>query len=300
MPASKKSSKNGGVKMDDYKCDTICTWCDLCGNYAIWTALQRALVELQIKPHEILLCYDVGCHGNTSDKLKGYRFHGLHGRVLPFAAGAKLANQDVTVIAQGGDGASFSEGVGHLVHALRSNYPITFILHNNANYGLTTGQASATTWQNQPMNTSPYGMPERTIPAMDFIFSLEPTFVARATTTNIKQLTEILKQAIEHQKHGFALVDILQTCPTYNKFATHEWLLENCYDVAEEGHDIHDFAHARQVAVDTSERVATGVLYQNTDVPSFTERLEARKGVETEAVEEVSVRDVSELMRGFI
>jgi 2-oxoglutarate/2-oxoacid ferredoxin oxidoreductase subunit beta len=289
-----------GPKMSDYHCDTVCTWCDSCGNYAVWTALQRALVELGIMPHESLLCCDVGCNGNTSDKMKGYRFHGLHGRVISFAAGAKLANQDVTVIAQGGDGASFSEGVGHFVHAIRSNYPLTFLLHNNANYGLTTGQASATTWQEQPMNTSPYGIPERTIPAMDFVFSLEPTFVARATTTNIKQLTEILKSAIKHQKHGFAVVDILQACPTYNKFATHDFLLEKCYDVTEEGHDIHDFAHARQIAVDTSERIATGVLYQNTDVPSFTQRLEARKGIKTQPVEEVEVRDVSDLMKGFI
>ena len=286
--------------MKDYHCGTVCTWCDACGNYAIWTALQRALVELGIKPHQALLCYDVGCHGNTSDKLKGYRFHGLHGRVLPFAAGAKLANQNVTVIAQGGDGASFSEGVGHLVHVIRSNYPITFILHNNANYGLTTGQASATTWQGQKMNTSPYGIPERTIQAMDFIFSLEPTFVARATTTSIKQLTEIFKSAIEHQKHGLAIVDVLQACPTYNKFATHDFLLEKCYDVAETGHDIHDFAHARQIAVDTSERIATGILYQNTEVPSFTERLEARKGIKTQPVDEVEIRDVTKLMEGFI
>ena len=287
-------------KMADYHNKTMCTWCDGCGDYAIWTGVKRALVEMGIEPWQALLCYDVGCHGNTSDKIQGYRFHGLHGRVISFAAGAKLANRNVTVIAQGGDGASFSEGVGHLVHAIRSNYPITFILHNNANYGLTTGQASATTWQGQPMNSSPYGIPERTIPSMDFIFSLEPTFVARGTTTNLKQLVGILKSAIEHQKHGFAIVDVLQACPTYNKFATHEYLLEKCYDVTEEGHDIHDLGHARQLAVNTSERIATGVLYQNTNVPGFYDRLEARKDVKTEAVDEVKKFDVTGLMEEFV
>jgi 2-oxoglutarate ferredoxin oxidoreductase subunit beta len=91
-------------------------------------------------------------HGNGSDKIGGYRFHGIHGRVIPFAAGVKLANMKLPVIAFGGDGATFSEGIGHLVHGLRSNYPITFVLHNNANYGLTTGQASALTGQRLPMN----------------------------------------------------------------------------------------------------------------------------------------------------
>src|SRR3989338_1403485 len=121
--------------MKDYHSENRCTWCDGCGNYGIWTGIKAALTELKLAPHQCLLCYDVGCHGNASDKLLGYRFHGLHGRVLPFAAGAKLANMDVPVIAFGGDGASFSEGIGHLVHGIRSNYPMTFILHNNENYG---------------------------------------------------------------------------------------------------------------------------------------------------------------------
>lgn len=286
--------------MADYRRSNLCTWCDGCGDYAIWTAAKRALVELGVAPHDALLCFDVGCHGNMSDKLGGYRAHGLHGRVIPFAAGAKLANRRVTVLAFGGDGASFSEGVNHLVHAIRSNYPLTFILHNNANYGLTTGQASAVTWQEQKMNASPYGIPERTLNSMDFLFSLQPTFIARATTTNLKQLTEILTAAIRHQAHGFAIVDVLQACPTYNPFATHEWLLQHCYDAAAEGHDIHDFGRARQLACDTSERVATGILYQNTNIPSFYERLEARKGVATETVDEVVKRSVDEFVKELV
>lgn len=271
-----------------------CTWCDGCGDYGIWTAVKRALVELQIPPHSVLLCYDVGCHGNMSDKLAGYRFHGLHGRVIPFAAGAKLANPRIPVIAHGGDGACFSEGVGHLVHAIRSNYPMTFILHNNANYGLTTGQASALTWQGQRMNASPNGIPEATLPSMDFVFSLQPTFVARGFSGNIPQMVQILKAAIQHR--GFAFVDMLQACPTYNKFATHEWLLAHVYDVAEEKHDPSDFAKARAIAVDTSKRISTGVLYQNKDVPSFYERLKPREGSKTVPTEEVKNVDVSTYM----
>lgn len=287
--------------MSDYHCATQCTWCDGCGDYGIWTATKRALVELGIAPHQVLLCYDVGCHGNGSDKVQGYRFHGLHGRVIPFAAGAKLANMHVPVIAYGGDGASFSEGIGHLVHGIRSNYPVTFVLHNNANYGLTTGQASSLTWQNQPMNTAPNGIPEQTINSMDFVFSLEPTFVARAFSGNIPHLTQILKAAIAHQKHGFAFVDVLQACPTYNHFATHDYLLERCYDANAEGHDAHcDIHHARALAMDTSKRIATGILYQREDVPNFHERLKPREGKTTQCVDEVAKVDVDEYMREFV
>lgn len=285
-----------GPSMSDYHCGNRCTWCDGCGDYGIWTAVKRALVESGLHPWQVLLCYDVGCHGNMSDKLLGYRFHGLHGRVLPFAAAAKMANMNVPVLAFGGDGASFSEGVGHLVHAVRSNYPITFVLHNNGNYGLTTGQASSLTWQDKKMNSSPNGIPEQTLPSMDFIFSLEPTFVARGFSGNIPQMTTILKAAMKHR--GFAFVDMLQACPTYNYFATHDYLLERCYEVKD--HDTSDFKKARELAVNTSEKIATGILYQNENVPSFYENLVPRQGKKTTLVEEVKVQDVSALMSKLI
>ncbi len=282
--------------MQDYASENACTWCDGCGDYGIWTAVKRALVELGIHPWQTLLCFDVGCHGNMSDKIGGYRFHGLHGRVLPFAAGAKLANMNVPVLAFGGDGASFSEGVGHLVHAIRSNYPIVFLLHNNGNYGLTTGQASALTWQGVPMNASPNGIPEDTLPSMDFIFSLQPSFVARSFSGDIPQMTRVLKTAIAHR--GFAFVDILQACPTYNKFATHDYLLAHCKEV--ENHDPSDFAQARRLAIDTSDTIATGVLYQNEDIPNFYERLKSREGKKTQLVDEVAPSDISEMMRRLV
>src|SRR3989344_2134074 len=283
-------------KMSAFHCANQCTWCDGCGDYGIWTAVKRALSESDIPPHGVLLCYDVGCHGNTSDKILGYRFHGLHGRVIPFAAGAKLANPRLPVMAFGGDGASVSEGVGHLVHGIRSNYPMTFVLHNNANYGLTTGQASSLTWQNQPMNSSPNGIPEHTLNSMDFVFSLQPTFVARGFSGNIPQMVDIFKAAIKHK--GFAFVDILQACPTYNHFATHQYLLERCYKI--EDHDTSDFKKARELAVNTSEKIATGILYQNEEVPSFYERLIPRQGKTTQLVDEVEGQDITTLIKQFV
>ncbi len=284
--------------MKDFHSENRCTWCDGCGNYGIWTAVKQALVDLKIPPHGVLLCYDVGCHGNMSDKIGGYRFHGLHGRVLPFAAGAKIANPKLPVIAFGGDGASFSEGIGHLVHAVRSHYPIVFVLHNNGNYGLTCGQASSLTPENQPMNSAPNGIPEHTLNSMDFIFSLEPTFVARGFSGDIRQMTHLLKEAIGHR--GFAFVDLLQACPTYNHFATHTVLLEKYYKVEDEGHDPSDFLKARQLAIDTDKRIATGILYRREDVPNFYERLVPRQGKTTVPVEEVERMDITKLMEEFV
>jgi 2-oxoglutarate ferredoxin oxidoreductase subunit beta len=298
MTALPLDSSANRPAMKDYSSPVECTWCDGCGDYGIWTALKTALVQSGISATQVLLCFDVGCHGNMSDKIGGFRFHGLHGRVIPFAAGAKLANMALPVIAVGGDGASFSEGVSHLVHAVRSNYPIVFILHNNANYGLTTGQASALTWKGQKMNTSPNGIPERTLPSMDFIFSLEPTFVARGFSGNIPHMAKILQAALKHR--GFAFVDMLQACPSYNHFATHEYLLERCYDANVEGHDPSDFKKARKLAVDTSKRIATGILYQNEEIPSFYEELMPRKDKKTTLVEEVQLMDVGDLMKEFV
>lgn len=260
-------------------------------------ATKRALVELGLEPHQVLLCFDVGCHGNMSDKLLGYRFHGLHGRVISLASGAALANPDVPILAFGGDGACFSEGVGHLVHAIRSNYNMTFVLHNNANYGLTTGQASSLTPKGEKMNTAPQGSVEDTLNSMDFVFSLKPTFVARTFSGDIRQMTDVFKAAVNHR--GFSYVDVLQACPTYNKFASHEYLLERVYDVQKEEHDISNFEKARALAVDTSERIATGVLYKNNESVPYIDRVEARKGVKTRLVDEVASVDITPLLKNF-
>jgi 2-oxoglutarate ferredoxin oxidoreductase subunit beta len=140
------------------------------------------------------------------------------------------------------------------------------------------------------MNASPNGIPEHTLPSMDFLFSLEPTFVARGFSGNIPQLTEIFQAALTHR--GFAIVDVLQACPTYNHFATHDWLLEHCKPVGPE-HDVKDFKKARELAVNTRETVATGILYRNEDIPNFYERLVPRQGKATTPAQEVAITDVS-------
>src|SRR3989339_1792067 len=107
------------TKISDYFSQNLYTWCTNCGNYGIHGAVKRALAAENLHPHHTLLCFDIGCNGNGSDKIDGYRFHGLHGRVIPLACGAAVSNSKIKVLAFGGDGGTFGEGLNHLVHAIR-------------------------------------------------------------------------------------------------------------------------------------------------------------------------------------
>lgn len=285
------------VQYSDYYSENIYTWCTNCGNYGIAAALKRVMVELQLPPHEVLLAFDIGCNGNGSDKIEGYRFHGLHGRVLPFAAGAAIANRKVKVIASAGDGATLSEGINHLVHSVRNNYNFTFILHNNGNYGLTTGQASQTTQPGQPMNTAPDGVDVMPMNVAEFVLGLNPTFVARTFSGNVQQMKAIFQEAIKH--HGFSFVEVLQACPTYNKATPHEWYMDRVYDtITIPNYDNKNLIWAKEIAADLENRIATGILYNNPR-PDFYDLHDSRNGKATELVEEVTNQDISSLVSKF-
>lgn len=292
------SCNNCSVQYDDYNSDNLYTWCTNCGNYGITAAQRRALAELGVAPHKAALFFDIGCNGNGADKIGGYRFHGLHGRVIPVAAGASLANSKMTVIASAGDGATFSEGVNHLIHAIRSNYNITFLLHNNSNYGLTKGQASSTTRQNVPMSISPDGVAADTLHVLELVFALQPTFVARGFSGNVNQLTDLIKAGIEHP--GFSFIEILQACPSYNHATPHEWYMERVYEVKEiHDYDPTDMRKARWVTRDLNDRIATGLLYKDFNSKHFMEKQPNRFNTETELVGEVEKFEVRELLAKF-
>lgn len=294
-PAFKDNKK---IKFSDFYNENIYTWCTNCGNYGIHGAMKRALVEEGVAPKDSLLCFDIGCNGNGSDKIDGYRFHGLHGRVIPFASGAALANRRLTVIASGGDGATMGEGVNHLVHAIRSNYDITFILHNNSNYGLTTGQASATTKQGAVRTFAPEGSAESTINVAQFVLSLNPTFYARGFSGNINQLTALIRKGIQHK--GFSFIEVLQNCPTYNKETPHEWYMQRVYDVVGlSGYDFTDIDCARDISRDLENRIATGVIYQDKGRVDYYNKLLSRVGAKTELVDEVKAYDIKSFIERY-
>lgn len=282
----------------DYYSENIYTWCTNCGNYGIAAAVKRALVAENIKPHQALLCYDIGCNGNGADKTSAYSFHGLHGRALPFAAGAAVSNRKLKVVASAGDGATLSEGINHLVSCVRHNFDFTFILHNNGNYALTTGQASATTRQGQPMNGSPEGVDVPPINVAEFVMGLGATFVARAFSGNVHQMTEIFREAMKHP--GFGFVEVLQSCPTFNHATPHEWFLEHTYDtVTNPNFDNTNLEMAKQVAADMNEHIATGILYRNPNAVDFYQTQGSRHNRNTELVEEVTPGSIEAICKHY-
>jgi len=281
-----------------FESPNIHTWCSGCGNFGILNALVRALVLENIAPHECLICFDVGCNGNASDKINANTIHGLHGRVLSLAAGCAIGNHKLPVIAIGGDGATFSEGINHLIHCVRNNYNFVFICHNNSNYGLTTGQASATTRKGQVMNGTPGEVVVEPLNAAQIVLSLDPSFVARGFSGDVEYLTELIRQGLKHK--GFAFIEVFQVCPTYNKATPQSWYWPRIKKVEEiPGYNNTDIWQARKIAADLEEQIAVGLLYHNPNKLDFLSLQANRQQRSTTLVEEVQHFPISELLEEF-
>ena len=189
-------------------------WCVGCGDFGVLNALQRALFELGLKPHEILCVSGIGCSSNLPGYLNTYGMHTLHGRSLPVATGAKLGNHKLTVIATGGDGDGYGIGGNHLMHTARRNIDLTYLVMNNQIYGLTTGQISPTSRPEMKTKSTPFGNLEYPINPITSAIMNGATYVARGYSADPKHLTEIIKNGIEHK--GFSLIDVFSPCVTFN------------------------------------------------------------------------------------
>jgi len=281
------------IPISQYNTDVKNSWCMGCGNYAIHIAMKKALSELDIVPNQTFISFDIGCNGNGADKIKVNAFKGLHGRSIPLAIGSHLANRRMTVIATIGDGGCLHEGLNHLIHAIRSNYDITILIHNNQNFALTTGQATATTKEGKRMYALPDGRPEREINIGELVLGSKPSFFARGYSGDPLQLTEIIKEGIKHK--GCSVIEILQVCTTYNKESTPQWFTERIEKLESPALDLNN---ARD-AVSMDEKIKTGIIYKNDSIPTFYDRLQNRKDLSTELVDEVKQYDISKLLKKF-
>ena len=277
------------VKIEDYNTAVKNTWCPGCGNFNIHIALKKALVELKKEPSEVVFSFDIGCNGNGGDKIEGFRVKGLHGRSIPFAVGAHLANRKMTVIADIGDGGCLHEGIDHLIHAIRSNYDITVLIHNNQNFALTTGQITSTSPKGKKMYAFPDGKTEGYINIGELVLSLSPSFYAKGYSADPNQLTEIIKQGIKHK--GFSVIEIVQVCPTYNKENSVEFLNSKIKKVE----STSNIDTARKYVTD-SKSINTGIIYQNKEIKDYYSNLKNRKGKKTELVEEVKNGSVTNIL----
>jgi len=235
------------------------TWCPGCGNFGIWLALRKALAELGREPHQVLFSFDIGCCGNGANWHRLYGFHSLHGRPLPVAYAAKLANHELTVLALSGDGGGYGEGGNHFIHTCRGNIDITYIIHNNHRYSLTTGQASPTTDHGEKTKSTPDGLIETPFNGLQVALTLGATFVAQGYADEVEHLKEIFKKAITHK--GFSLVDVLQPCVIFNEKNIRDIYRQKVYKLEETGYKPTDKLEAYKKAGET-ERLPIGVLYQ--------------------------------------
>lgn len=277
------------VSLQDYNTDIKNTWCPGCGNFAIHMALKKALVDLGKHPREVVMVFDIGCNGNGADKIEGFRVKGLHGRAIPLAVGCHLANRKMTVIADAGDGGVLHEGIDHLIHAVRSNYDITLLIHNNESFSLTTGQITATTKKNKPMYAFPDGKTEGDINIGELVLSLNPSFYARGFSGDPNGLSEIIKAGIKHK--GFSVIEIVQICPTYSPENSLDFLKSKMINVA----PTDDISKALK-RVTNKEKMYTGVIYQNKKIKDYYSNLKNRKDKKSELVNEVKNYSISSIL----
>lgn len=260
------------VSTTDYAPTMPIQWCPGCGNFGILTAMRRALVELGLEPSKVLMVSGIGQAGKFPHYVHSHLLNELHGRPIPAAQAAKIANHDLTVIAISGDGDAYGEGGNHFMSAMTRNVDMTYVVHNNQVYGLTTGQASPTSDLGFVTRTTPQGAWEPMRP-LAIAVACNCSFVARGFSADIEHLADLFKAGL--QNTGFSLIEVLQPCVAWNHKNTYDWYREKVYKLGED-YDPMDRAKAFVTALEWGDRVPTGIIYRN-NRPVYEEHIPAIK-----------------------
>ena len=251
----------------DFRNNVKPNWCPGCGDFSVQAAIQKAAANVGLEPEEVAIITGIGCSGRLSGYVNSYGVHGIHGRSLPLAQGVKMANKDLTVIASGGDGDGYAIGMGHTIHALRRNMNMTYIVMDNQIYGLTKGQTSPSSAQGFITKSTPKGNIEQNVAPLELALSSGATFVAQGFSSDIKGLTKMIEDAINHD--GFSFVNVFSPCVTYNENLT------NIGDI--EDFDIKDKQKATQKVLEYNSLIK-GIVYQDTETPSYESQIEEING----------------------
>lgn len=279
--------------MDQKYRSTETQWCPGCGNLPILAALVEVMNEIDLPKKDVLFMGGIGQAAKLNQFVVGNGFSGLHGRVLPAALGIHAVNPELKIIINTGDGDSYGEGGNHLIHTIRRNPNITHFVHNNQIYGLTTGQPSPTTDFTDGID----GAINPSIPLRPLNLALASgaTFVARTFSGDREQLKKVMKAAIAHK--GYALVDILQPCVTFNKVNTFKWYKDRVKPV-DNTHDVQDKEAAIMLACTWGDEIPTGIFYQ-VEKPVYTERKPVlNKGV-IPSKEKITNEEIEERLKLF-
>ncbi|WP_238948698.1 2-oxoacid:ferredoxin oxidoreductase subunit beta [Clostridium sp. YIM B02569] len=243
-------------------------WCPGCGNFNILESLKRALTELGKDPYEVLMVAGIGQAAKLPQYISANSFCGLHGRAIPAAVAAKMANDKLTVIVDSGDGDTYGEGGNHFIHNIRRNTNITHFVHDNQIYGLTKGQASPTSGIGLVTGAQTTGNINAPLNPVALAITLGAGFVARAFSGDMDQLVSIMKEAISYK--GYAMVDIFQPCVTFNHINTFSFYKNRVYSL-DENYDPSNKLAALEKAMEFGDKIPTGILYRE-DKESFSER----------------------------
>ena len=266
------------VSPEDFDNDVENKWCPGCGNFPILDGMKKAFSELDLPPEKLFLVSGIGQAGKTPNFLHCNMYHTLHGRALCVATGAKIANRNLNIVVNSGDGDCYGEGGNHFMAAIRRNIDLTLLVHNNQVYGLTKGQASP---------TSALGMKTKMQRQGTFSLPFNPLavamvsgagFVARGFAGDKEQLTGLIRRAMQYR--GFAMIDILQPCVSINTINTMKWYKERAAPVEETDHDNSDLTKALELVLqDPEEIIPTGLLYEDrrSGTTDFHHRLDVLK-----------------------
>ena len=256
------------LTMADLKGKVDPDWCPGCGDFGVLSALQKALIELQIPTHDVVTISGIGCSSNLPGYINTYGMHTLHGRALAVAAGLKLANHALTVVVTGGDGDGFGIGGNHFVHCMRRNVDLLYIVMDNQIYGLTTGQTSPTSRVGMKTKSMPFGNIEAPVNPISLALAAGATFVARGFSGEQKHLTELIKRGIEHQ--GFSFLDVFSPCVTYNHDNTYQWFRPRVKKLEEDpSYNATDWGAAMEKSLLWGEEIPIGRFFERTDLPSL-------------------------------
>ena len=191
-------------------------FCPGCGGGIILQCFLRAIDDLGIDKDRVLAVSGIGCSAwIPSPYFNGDTLHTTHGRAIAFATGAKAFNPDLTTVVFTGDGDGAGIGGNHLIHAARRNIDLKVFLVNNFSYAMTGGQIAPTTLHGETTVTSPYGNPESPFDITQLVKAAGATYVARWSTYHVVELTNAMKEALQHK--GFSFIEILSQCPTQQR-----------------------------------------------------------------------------------
>ena len=258
------------ITAKDYASPVKPTWCPGCGDFGILAAVKQGLAKAGLAPHDVLVVSGIGCGSKLPDYMHVNAYLTNHGRPVPVATAAKLANPDLHVIVTSGDGDSYGIGGNHFVQSCRRNPNITQIVENNQIYGLTKGQYSPTSEKGFITTTSPDGAIELAFNPMAIALAAGATFIARGFAGEPKHLAELIAQGIQHR--GYALIDVLQPCVTFNRVNTYSWYRQRVYHLEDDGYDPSDRDAAWEKAHEWEERIPLGVLYRMEGQPTYEDR----------------------------